>query len=122
VITRLRGRAGSNQLLEPVLAPPEAAGAEAADDVPGASSPGTTKKTTMTKAEFYAELESLLECEPGSIRGTESLSDLPGWDSIAALTFMALAEAKLDEVVSQQALAECKTVADLVNLFPGKIR
>ena len=75
----------------------------------------------MTKAEFYAELESLLEMERGSIQGTDLLADLPRWDSLAVLAFIALADSKLHQLVSPAPLVACKTVDDLVNLFPGKI-
>jgi acyl carrier protein len=75
----------------------------------------------MTKSEFYSELESLLEQETGSIQGTESLAELSGWDSMAVLSFIALADSKLGVITSPTALAACRTVLDLVNLFPGKI-
>ncbi len=75
----------------------------------------------MTKAEFYSELEGLLELKAGTIQGTETLRDLPGWDSMAVLSVIAMADEKLGEVIAPNALAECKTVNDLTNLFPGKI-
>jgi Phosphopantetheine attachment site. len=76
----------------------------------------------MTKAEFYSEFELLLEQEPGSIQGTESLGDLSGWDSMAVLAFIAFVDSKLGETVQPAALIACHTVQDLVNLFPGKIK
>jgi len=75
----------------------------------------------MTKTEFYSELESMLELEAGTLKGTESLSELEGWDSMAVLSFIALADSKLGVVASPAALASCRTVPDLVNLFPGRI-
>lgn len=75
----------------------------------------------MTKLEFYSELEIMLEMEPETIKGKESLSDLAGWDSLAVLSFIAMADSKLGEVVSPAALVASRTVEDLVNLFPGKI-
>jgi acyl carrier protein len=75
----------------------------------------------MTKAEFYSELEALLEIESGTIQGTETLRDLPGWDSMAVLSLIAMADEKLGEVIPASALAACKTVLDIANLFPGKI-
>jgi acyl carrier protein len=77
---------------------------------------------TVTRSEFYAELEPLLEQEPGSIQGTESLADLSGWDSMAVLSFIAFADSKLGEAVAPAALAACRNVQDLVNLFPGRIQ
>ena len=75
----------------------------------------------MTKAELYSELEELLEIKPGTIQGKETLRELSGWDSMAVLSIIAMVDEKLGEVVSPSALAECKTVLDLANLFPGKI-
>jgi acyl carrier protein len=75
----------------------------------------------MTKAEFYSELEGLLEIAPGTIQGKETLRDLPGWDSMAVLSVIAMVDEKIGEGLSPKALAECKTVFDLANLFPGKI-
>jgi acetyltransferase-like isoleucine patch superfamily enzyme len=97
------------QQRDEVSATPEAAGLAAAQN------------NGMTKAEFYAELESLLELERGSIKGTEFLRGLTHWDSMAVLAFIALADAKLHEVTSPAKLAACRTVSDLVDLFPGKI-
>jgi acyl carrier protein len=75
----------------------------------------------MTKAEFYAELESMLEMEPGTIKGNEALTDLPGWDSMAVISFIALTDSKLGVLVSPTALASSRTVGDLIKLFPDKI-
>lgn len=75
----------------------------------------------MKKAEFYSELESMLELEPGAIKGDELLVNLPGWDSVAVLSFIALADSSLGESVSAAALARAQTVTDLIALFPGKI-
>ena len=75
----------------------------------------------MQKTEFYSELESMLEMEPGTIKGDELLVNLPGWDSVAVLSFIALADSKLGESVPAAALVRTQTVADLIGLFPGKI-
>ena len=37
------------------------------------------------------------------------------------LRFIALAEEKLGEVASPEAMVACQTVADLANMFPAKI-
>jgi acyl carrier protein len=75
----------------------------------------------MTKREFYSELESLIGLEPGSIQGAEPLSGIAGWDSMEVLRFIALADEKLGEVASPEAIIACQTVADLANMFPAKI-
>ncbi len=75
----------------------------------------------MTANEFYERLENILELEPESIKGTESLNDLEGWDSLAKLSFIAMGDSELGTVVSAKALLACKTVADLMRLFDGQI-
>ncbi len=80
-----------------------------------------TEETTLTKAQFCSELEQLINVPSGSLRGEELLSNFPGWDSITHLQFIAMAQAKLGEVPSPAALAGCRSVADLIGLFPGKI-
>jgi len=75
----------------------------------------------MTTTEFYERLEFILELEPNTINGTESLDDLEGWDSLAKLSFIAMGDADLDTIVSAKGLLACKNVADLVNLFDGKV-
>ena len=135
VVTRLESGAGPGSLPQPTAAAPVASTGDVSSIVPTetpkqeglavASEPGAAEPSpdgTMTKAAFYAALEGLLEMKPGSIKGTESLGELAHWDSMAVLAFIALVDSKLHEVASPTALAACLTVADLVNLFPGKIK
>ncbi|MGO9417148.1 MAG: phosphopantetheine-binding protein [Syntrophobacteraceae bacterium] len=75
----------------------------------------------MNRREFYERLEFILELEPNTINGTESLDDFEGWDSLAKLSFIAMGDADLGTIVSAKALLACKNVADLVNLFDGKL-
>jgi acyl carrier protein len=76
----------------------------------------------MTKPEFLSKFGLLLKQEPGLIQGTESLIDLPGWDSLAEVEFVMFAESELGEVISPATMAACRTVRDLMNLFPSKIQ
>ncbi len=75
----------------------------------------------MTKPEFYKELDSMLGLEPDTIQGDEKLADLPGWDSMSVISFIALADLNFKKAVAAKTLAEARTVADLLNLFPGEI-
>jgi maltose O-acetyltransferase len=85
-----------------------------------AKAPAEARDGEMTKLQFYSELEFLLELKPGSLKGTESLGDLP-WNSMTILAFIATADSALHEMVSPSTLAGCQTVSDLVDLFPNKI-
>jgi len=70
----------------------------------------------MTKKEFIEELESMLELEVGTIKGAELLVNLSGWDSMAAIGFIAMADQVAGVEVVPAELAQCKTVADLATL------
>jgi acyl carrier protein len=75
----------------------------------------------MSKDEFYAHLEFILELEPNTIHGAENLKDLEGWDSLAKISFIAMGDVELGVIVSATGLLACKTVGDLVRLFNGVI-
>jgi serine acetyltransferase len=121
VITQLESGLGSGRLREPAATYISTNGQEDISAAPEGTALESTGNHTMTRQQFYSELESLLEMERGSIHGTEWLSGLSHWSSLTRLAFIAMADTKLHEVASPSALAQCKTVADLANLFPGKI-
>jgi len=75
----------------------------------------------MTKQEFFKELEEVLEVDAGSITGDELLKDLPEWDSLAVLSFIAMVNEKLDVNLSADRLAKAKNVGDLILLLGNKI-
>jgi len=75
----------------------------------------------MTASEFLRTLEQALEIDPGKIAGHESLNEIEWWDSMAALTFMAVADQELHLKVSGAQLQQCKTVSDLLALFGDRI-
>ena len=74
----------------------------------------------MTKQEFYAELDNVLELRPGTIQGKENLAEMESWDSLAMLSFLAMADSKLDTSVPGEVLEKCRTVGDLLALFPAE--
>lgn len=75
----------------------------------------------MTKQEFYTAFEDVLEIQTGSITGNEELADLSAWDSLAAISFIAMADSTIGMPVTASALRECQTVDDLAAMFPGKV-
>jgi acyl carrier protein len=76
----------------------------------------------MTKKEFLALLEQMLEEPPGTLTGSEKLGEqVAGWDSLAVLSFIALVDEKFGTTVSPKAIAESETVNDLIELLHGKI-
>ena len=75
----------------------------------------------MTRKQFLHELEQIIEMDQGSIQGDEPLKDLTGWDSMAVVRFIAMADEQMRALVSASQLAACKSVPDLMALFPDKI-
>jgi len=72
----------------------------------------------MEKSEFFGLIEEMLELEPKSIHGGTSFRDLPGWDSMAVLNFIALVDEQFNLPVNPKDLASCTTIADLTR-FAG---
>lgn len=73
------------------------------------------KGTAMNKEEFLAKFAEMLETED-AFTGQETLSSLPMWDSLAVLSFMALADTETGKTVSVQDIGTAKTVDDLYRL------
>jgi acyl carrier protein len=75
----------------------------------------------MTRDEFLRLLDPIFEVDAGTLTGEENLQDWEIWDSTAVLEFIALADQQFKLAISAQALRECKTVNDLVQLVESKI-
>lgn len=71
-----------------------------------------TKKIMNNATEFNSEIEQIVNAELGSISGSESLSEI-GWDSMASVMFLAMADEKFSKAIAPEELAAAKTVADL---------
>ena len=76
----------------------------------------------MKKSEFNEKMADILEVEASAITGEMALKDLSSWDSLAMLSFVALADSQFGVVIEGSKLAACRTVDDLISLLPGKIQ
>lgn len=66
------------------------------------------------------EIEEVVDMELGSLRGNESLDDLPNWDSLAFLSFLAMAESRFGVKVAPETLRAARSVTDLYAILaPG---
>ncbi len=63
---------------------------------------------------------SLKKTDPGDLRLSDRLADIPGWDSIAFLTFVLEVEVKANVILLPSQLGECRTLGDLFALTGGK--
>jgi len=75
----------------------------------------------MQAQAFLREIEATLELPEGSLMGTELLADIPEWDSLAVISFIALVDEKLGLAVEGEALANAQSVADLLVLVQEKL-
>jgi len=70
----------------------------------------------MTKTEFLLQMDEILGLCAGTIRGTEQLDELENWDSLALISFVAVAQSHSGAAVSPQQIVNCSTVADLLRI------
>jgi acyl carrier protein len=69
----------------------------------------------MNKQDFLTKLAEMLETDT-AFTGQETLATLPEWDSLAVLSFMALADSEAGKTLSVQDIGAAKTVDDLYGL------
>ncbi|MDG3443003.1 phosphopantetheine-binding protein [Nitrospirillum amazonense] len=75
----------------------------------------------MNRNEFLAALDEMLELDPGTLKGGETLDDIDSWDSLAVISFIALVDEKFNTVVAGEDLAKAKTVDDLLALVSDHV-
>ncbi len=72
----------------------------------------------MTRNDFFDSIIKIIEIEE-DINEQTTLSDIEEWDSLAAITTLALFKQKLGINVGAKDVLNCKTVKDLLNLGNG---
>lgn len=72
----------------------------------------------MTHQQFLEQLGEVLETE-APLTGTEVLKELETWDSLAAMSFIALADSGCGVSVVPKDISGCITVNDLLVLVSG---
>jgi acyl carrier protein len=70
----------------------------------------------MDKKQLLAQLEEALRESPGSVKETDRLKDLAGWDSIGALSVIALVDEQYGVTLDVSKLWACETVGSLIEL------
>jgi len=76
----------------------------------------------LKQTEFLLLLDELLELEPGTLKGSETLESLEDWNSLAVISFMALVDEHFGVSLQPRQIAGCSTIADLVGLLGDRIR
>lgn len=75
----------------------------------------------MTRTQFLTLLDELLEQDPGTLKGDELLTNLPRWDSLAVIGFIALLDEHFGLSVPAAKINACTSVADLVAIVQSKL-
>ena len=75
----------------------------------------------MKKGEFYANIERILELDPGTVKGDEELSSFGDWNSLSMLSFIAFADGMLGLSLSADQLQKARKVSDLLEAVGSKI-
>ena len=70
----------------------------------------------MLRAEFLTRMSEILDIEPGILTGPERLEDLPEWNSMAMVSFIAFADEHFNKTLSPRLFSTCNTVDDLGDL------
>jgi len=70
----------------------------------------------MNPSEFYLKLDEMLELPAGTLQGNEVLEQLEGWDSVAVITFIAMADSEFGAMLPPKEIAACHSVSDLADL------
>ncbi len=71
----------------------------------------------MTRTELYATIDDILELPIGTITGTEQLSTLPTWDSLAVVSYIATCNGLFGVVLSGDSVKATKSISDLLALI-----
>ena len=71
----------------------------------------------MTREDFLRNLERELELPERSLNESQALTEVDGWDSMAAVLFIALADEKMGVMISGHQVAKSRTLADLLSLL-----
>lgn len=67
----------------------------------------------MNLPEFIHAFAEELQIPPGPIIAATRLADIPRFDSMGRLAFMAMIDTRLGLIIDADALDRCETIADL---------
>ena len=70
----------------------------------------------MDKPAFFAAVAEILEADPAGLTGEEKISEVGNWDSLSVITFVAMVDSDMDQIVDGEKLKDAKTLNDLAAL------
>lgn len=75
----------------------------------------------MTKKNFLLLMEELLELDKGSLCGQEALDSLEGWDSLAIIGFLGMADRHYGVTLDPEKVVTCKNIDHLKLLVDSSV-
>ena len=70
----------------------------------------------MNKYDFFAAVAEILESDQTSFSGNEQLDEIGNWDSLSVITFVAMVDDKLGQIVDPDKLRSAQNLNDLAAL------
>jgi len=71
----------------------------------------------MNNKEKLVLLEEMLDVEEGTLNEDMNLKDIPEWDSMATISFIALLDEKFGKSVSADDIKALKSVSDVLKIM-----
>ena len=76
---------------------------------------------SITITEFIRHFEDAIEgIESGSLTSDTSFKEIPEWDSLAALSILAMVDAEYDTAISGNEIRACQTLQDLFDVVRAR--
>ncbi len=70
----------------------------------------------MDKPAFFAAVAEILEADPAGLTGDEAIASVGNWDSLSVISFIAMVDSDLGQIVDGEKLKHAKTLNDLAEL------
>ena len=74
----------------------------------------------MDKAKFYEQLAKILDI--GEVKPENVLRDFEAWDSLAALSILAMADSKYGVTIKAEEIRSVVTAEQLANLVESRVK
>lgn len=81
-----------------------------------------TTEGNMGIEEFIEKFAYAIEADPAALAADTDYKQLPQWDSLNALSVIAMADADYGVTLGGQAINDSRTIADLWSLVAGKAK
>lgn len=70
----------------------------------------------MDKPAFFAAVAEILEADPAGLTGAETIDSVGNWDSLSVISFVAMVDSDLGQIVDGEKLKNARTLNDLAEL------